>query len=132
MTPHIVYFDGLCGLCDRFARFAAARDRKRKLRFAALQGETARTRLSDRFEWAKEPVTIVFEDPKRFRTGSDAVLAIVAMLGGVWRLAPILRVVPRPIRDAVYDFIARRRKRWFGSLDSCRLPTPAERDRFLP
>jgi predicted DCC family thiol-disulfide oxidoreductase YuxK len=131
VTGPIVYFDGVCNLCDGFVRFVLARDRRGRYRFASLQGETARARLADRLK-GDAAQTIVLEDPKRFRIRSDAALAILAGLGGLWPLAAGLRIVPRPLRDLVYDFIARRRYRWFGRRDACRVPTDDERARFLP
>ena len=131
MTGSIVYFDGLCNLCDGFVRFLLAHDRRRRYRFAPLQGETARSRLEGRFT-GEELATVVLEEPKRFRVRSDAALAITSGLGGVWRLAALLRVVPRPLRDALYDHVARKRFEWYGRRDACRVPTPEEQDRFLP
>ena len=127
----IVYFDGWCNLCNGFVRFLLARDRRRHYRFATLQGETARLRLGERFTTA-DPQTVVLEEPKRFRVRSDAVLAILSGLGGGWRLAGLLRIIPRPLRDALYDFIARKRFAWYGRREACRVPTPEERERLLP
>jgi predicted DCC family thiol-disulfide oxidoreductase YuxK len=126
-----VYFDGYCGLCDRFVRFVVARDRRGRYRFAPLQGTTARNRLPE----SPDPAaltTVVLEDGGRFRVRSDAALAVLAGLGGLWRLAALLRIIPRPLRDAVYDWIARHRFRWFGRREQCRVPGPDERERFLP
>ena len=131
MTGPIIYFDGLCNLCDGFVRFLLARDRHRHYRFAPLQGETARVRLEGRFTAGDLP-TVVLEEPRRFRVRSDATLSILTGLGGIWRLAAVLRIVPRRLRDAVYDYIARRRFEWYGRRDSCRLPTPEEEKQFLP
>jgi predicted DCC family thiol-disulfide oxidoreductase YuxK len=127
----VVYYDGLCGLCDRFIRFVVPRDQTQQYHYAPLQGTTARARLP------KPPdpealTTLVFEDDGRFRVRSDAALAVIAGLGGAWRAVRILRLIPRPIRDAVYDWIARHRFRWFGRRDACRVPAPEERERFLP
>jgi predicted DCC family thiol-disulfide oxidoreductase YuxK len=133
MTParqSIIYFDGLCNLCDGFVRFLLARDKHQRYRFAPLQGETARVRLAERFVY--DPQTIVLEEPKRFRVRSDAALAILTGLGGVWRLTALLRVIPRRFRDALYNFVARKRLEWYGRRDACRVPTEAERERFLP
>jgi len=68
---------------------------------------------------------------ERVRIRSDAALATLSSLRGAWRLVAVLRLVPRPLRDAVYGFVARRRTRWFGRLDACRIATPEERSRFL-
>ena len=131
MTPSIVYFDGLCNLCDGFVRFVLARDRRRRFRFASLQGETARRRLEGRFT-GDALATVVLEEPRRFRVRSDAALAILTGLGGPWRLAGALRIIPRPLRDAMYDYVARKRFAWYGRRDACRIPTPEEEARFLP
>ena len=127
----LIYYDGLCGLCDRFVRFVVARDRRGRFRFAPLQGSTARARLPSLLE-PESSRTVILEDDGRFRVRSDAALAVLAGLGGAWRAAALLRVVPRPLRDAVYDFVARHRLRWFGRREECRLPGPEERERFLP
>ena len=79
-----------------------------------------------------DPQTLVLEEPKRFRVRSDAVLAILAGLGGLWRLTVVLRAIPRRLRDALYNFIARKRLEWYGRRDTCRVPSEAERERFLP
>ena len=131
MTPSVVYFDGLCHLCDGFVRFVLARDRRRRFRFAPLQGETARRRLEGRFT-GDALGSVVLEEPRRFRIRSDAALAILTGLGGAWRLAGALRIIPRPLRDAMYDYVARKRFAWYGRRDTCRIPTPEEAERFLP
>ena len=130
MNGPIVYFDGQCNLCDGFVRFLLKRDRHARYRFAPLQGETARQRLDGRF--TDNPQTVVLEEPRRFRLRSDAALAILAGLGGIWRLAALLRIVPRRLRDALYEYVARKRFDWYGRRDACRVPEPEERDRFLP
>jgi len=127
----IIYFDGLCNLCDGFVRFVVARDRRGRYRFAPLQGATAGTRLAGRFT-GNALQTVVLEEPKRFRVRSDAALAILTGLGGAWRLAGLLRIIPRAIRDALYDYVARKRFDWYGRRDACRVPTPEEARRFLP
>lgn len=135
--PAWVLFDGRCGLCDGFVRWLVRRDRRRLLRYGALEGRRAaevRARhpaLPD----ADETVVLVERpgsDGERVRVRSDAALALLARLGGAWRLAAGLgRLVPPPLRDAAYRFVARRRRRWFGRLDACRVPAPAERALFL-
>ena len=127
----VVYYDGLCGLCDRFVRFTLLRDRAHRYHFAPLQGDTARTRLTH-LSNPEASGTVILEDDGTFRVRSDAALSIVSGLGGVWRAAAVLRLVPRPLRDAVYDWVARHRARWFGRREECRLPSPEERARFLP
>lgn len=127
----IVYYDGLCGLCDRFVQFVLRRDRVARYRFAPLQGSTARERVPATLD-PRSSQTVILEEGGRFRVRSDAALAILSGLGGAWRLTALLRVIPRPVRDAVYDVVARNRNRWFGRRAECRVPQPDERDRFLP
>jgi predicted DCC family thiol-disulfide oxidoreductase YuxK len=126
----ILYFDGECGLCNRWVNLLLSADVRGTLRFAPLQGPTAAERLPPAL--VAEVHTLVLEAEGRTLLRSTAVLHALGYLGGIWRLAAVLRVVPRPLRDAAYDFIARHRFRWFGRLPTCRIPTPAERARFLP
>ena len=126
-----VYYDGYCGLCDRFVQFVLRRDRAARYRFAPLQGSTAGERVPASLD-PRASQTVILEDAGRFRVRSDAALAILSGLGGAWRLAGLLRVIPRPLRDAIYDLVARNRERWFGRRAECRVPQPDERDRFLP
>ena len=127
----LIYYDGLCGLCDRFVQFVLRRDRAARYRFAPLQGSTARERVPATLD-PQASQTVILEQGGRFRVRSDAALASLSGLGGAWRMAGVLRVIPRPLRDAVYDLVARNRNRWFGRLAECRVPQPTERDRFLP
>lgn len=129
--PRIVYFDGYCGLCDRFVSFILAKDRRRRLHVTPLQGETAARRLGP-LARASAPETVIYEDAAGLHHRSTAVLRAVVALGGWWRAAGALRIVPRPARDVIYDWVARHRFRWFGRRDSCRLPTAEEQAAFLP
>jgi predicted DCC family thiol-disulfide oxidoreductase YuxK len=135
----IIYFDGLCGLCDGFVRFILARDSLGLYRFAPLQGETARVRLAG-LELGGLKTVVLEEDPalrpigqrQGIRTKSDAAIAILAGLGHAWRLMNVLRIVPGFLRNVVYDVIALFRYRWFGKRSECRIPTADERTHFLP
>jgi predicted DCC family thiol-disulfide oxidoreductase YuxK len=127
--PPVIYFDGYCGLCNGFVDFVLARDRARRFRFAPLQGTTARARFGDPGE--VDPTTILLEEAGTVFDRSTAALRIITALGGIWGLAGMLRLVPRFIRDAVYDWVARNRYGWFGKRDSCRLPSSEERAVFL-
>jgi len=126
----IVYFDGVCGLCNGFVDRLMRWDRKHVLRFAALQGTTAAAELPR--DHTEELSTIVYFDGTRMHTRSDAALRIVMRLGGAWKLAAVLLLVPRFLRDGVYTWVARNRYQWFGEHESCRLPSPEERRWFLP
>jgi predicted DCC family thiol-disulfide oxidoreductase YuxK len=132
---HLLLYDGECGLCDRAVQFLLPRDRGRVLTFAPLQGSTAaalRSRLAVPRELDSLLLVLDAGSPgERLLTRSSAVLGSLDVIGGIWRLLSWLRLVPRPVRDAVYVFVAKRRAIWFGRLPACRVPTPAERDRFL-
>jgi predicted DCC family thiol-disulfide oxidoreductase YuxK len=128
--PPVVFFDGYCALCSRSMEFLMRHDRAQVLRFSPLQGETARTLLGLQPEG--DPDSVVLAMQGSVWHGSDAALRIAWQLGGVWRGLFVLRLVPRPVRDAVYGWVARNRFAWFGRKETCRLPTPSERARFLP
>lgn len=127
----VVFFDGACGVCDRFVDLLVRLDRRGALHLAPLQGETARDLLpplaSDHREWS-----VVYLDERGVHRESEAVIEIARRLGGVWELAAFARIVPRFARDAAYRTFARHRDRWFGRRETCRIPSPEERARFLP
>ena len=126
--PHtIVFFDGVCGLCNGFVDFLVRHDRSRALRYAPLQGNTAAGFA--RLPRDLDSVVVVHDD--RVLVKSDAALTALSRLGGVWRLSAVARVIPRVLRDAVYDLIARNRYRWFGKHETCRRPTTDEAAWFL-
>lgn len=142
----ILFFDGVCGLCNRFIDLMLRADSRDRFRYAPLQGETAQRLLGVDDEAGNrktsdlplgnprngDPQSFVFlENDRRFEQ-SSAVLHALGRLGGPWRLTAFLYVFPRPLRDMIYRFVARNRYRWFGKSDECRLPTPEERERFLP
>lgn len=124
----IVFFDGVCNLCNATVDFLIRRKSKH-LYFASLQGKTAEARLGSVRVQALSSVIL-------FRRGaiyekSDALLEICTLLGGAWTFFQIFRIIPRNLRDYVYDFIASHRYEWFGKRETCRLPTPEERTQFL-
>lgn len=127
----IVFYDGLCALCNEYVRWSLRHDSKRRLLFAALDSAHG-TRLRRAFPATRDVDSIVVRDGDRVFVKSDAILAIARQFGGLWWLAAgLLRIVPRPLRDWGYDFIARRRYKWFGQFDACPLPPADARDRFL-
>jgi predicted DCC family thiol-disulfide oxidoreductase YuxK len=136
----VILYDGLCGLCDRYVQFVLRHDHRHSFRFAPLQGAYAKRAL------ARQGIDLGDGDPstiallekadapgERVRVRSDAVLTVITGLGGLWRLAGIFRAVPRPVRDVVYDWVARVRYRVFGKRDACAIPSVGEvSNRFLP
>jgi predicted DCC family thiol-disulfide oxidoreductase YuxK len=135
-AERIVLFDGVCGFCDRSVRWLLARDGRRRLRFAPLQGETAAALRARHAEIPEGVGTIVYVERagggERVYLRSEALFRIARELDGPWRRLAWLAVLPRALTDLVYAPVVRWRYRLFGRLDACRLPTPEERDRFLP
>ncbi len=126
----LILFDGECSLCNGFVQFVIRRDPGARFRFAALGSEAARLALDAAGVRDALPDSIVLVTPGRARTRSAAALAILRGLGRLWPLSSVFLVVPRPVRDWVYDWIARNRIRWFGRRQTCWVPTPELRARF--
>jgi predicted DCC family thiol-disulfide oxidoreductase YuxK len=136
MSGPVLLYDGLCGLCDRSVQFVLRHDRRGVIRFATLQGEYARGVLARHPGLAGvDSLVFVETDPatgeERVATRSTGTLRIARYLGGPWPLARVFSLVPRFLRDAAYDLVARTRFRLFGRLDRCRVPEPAQRARFI-
>ncbi len=127
----IVLFDGLCNLCDGFVQFVMKRDKAEAFRFAPLQSEAGRT-LLHHFNLDENAMdTVILIENSAMHTKSTAALRTVRNIGGVWGLAYVFIILPKFIRNRVYDFIAKNRYRWFGKKDACMIPTPEVRARFL-
>jgi predicted DCC family thiol-disulfide oxidoreductase YuxK len=125
----VLLYDGTCGFCARSVRFVLAHDRRGALRFGPLQGDFART-LAAAHPELHEVESVVWCDDSGVRARGDAALAVLDYLGDGWRvLSRLGRLLPRRLRDALYDAIARRRFRLAAR--ACLLPTPDERVRFL-
>lgn len=127
----IVFFDGVCNLCNGTVDFLVRHDKARHLRYASLQSEIGQQMLASFGLQATEFGSFVYLDHGRLRTRSAAALSVAMRLGGLWTLMGVFLIVPPFIRDTVYDWVARNRYRWFGKRETCRLPTPAERALFL-
>jgi predicted DCC family thiol-disulfide oxidoreductase YuxK len=125
-----VYFDGYCNLCNAAIDFLIRHDRRQRLKFASLQGETAAKRLPP--EFTQELGTMVYQEGDRVWKESSAALRSGIALGGIYSVGWLALVVPSFVRDPIYRFIAKHRYQWFGKRETCRLPTPEERARFLP
>jgi predicted DCC family thiol-disulfide oxidoreductase YuxK len=126
-----VFFDGVCNLCNGAVRFIAANDPQGSFRFASLQSPQARALLGERSAGPREPDSIVLLAGGRRYERSDAALHIALGMRAPWPLAFAAILIPRAVRDAVYAGIARNRYRWFGRTDTCALPPPGLRERFL-
>jgi predicted DCC family thiol-disulfide oxidoreductase YuxK len=127
----VVLFDGLCHLCSAVVLFAIPRDPRGRLSFAPLQSDVARRLLVAAPLDGPLPDSFIVIEHGRLYLRSAAALRLLRHLRMPWPLLRAFIVVPRPLRDWVYDFVARRRYRWFGTRDACLVPTPATRARFL-
>jgi predicted DCC family thiol-disulfide oxidoreductase YuxK len=137
VTPRswpVLCYDGSCGLCARSVQFVLRRERPGHdyLRFATLQGPWGARARAEHPDLAGVDSVVWLEADGRVSVRGSAVLAVLRYVGGWWGLvASVGSVVPRVLRDAIYDSIARRRYATFGRDTSCLLPTPEQRARFL-
>jgi predicted DCC family thiol-disulfide oxidoreductase YuxK len=125
----VLLFDGVCTLCNGFVRFVIERDPAGRFRFAPLQSAAA-ARLLGAVPPPLPDSLVLLEDGRLF-TRSTAVLRVARGLPFPWPLAYVFVAVPRPVRDWVYDAVARYRYRWFGRREVCMVPMPELRARFL-
>jgi predicted DCC family thiol-disulfide oxidoreductase YuxK len=131
MGAPIVFFDGVCNLCNGAVNFLLDRDRRGRLRFAPLQGSTYASLQSAHPDLSGVD-SIVLADDEGVHVRSTAALRLLRHLGAPWSLLSRMGlIVPRRLRDWLYDRVARGRYRWFGRQEACRVPTPALRARFL-
>ena len=128
----IIVFDGVCLLCSGWVRFLLRFDHGQRYRFAAMQSGSGRDLLLRHGFDPDDPVSFLLVTPTRTWTDSDAIIHVLTGLGGVWRIARALRLIPAVLRDPLYRVIARNRYRLVGRRDTCFLPDAATRARFLP
>lgn len=127
----IVFFDGVCNFCNYWVNFSIKRDRKKKLKFAPLQGETAKKMFTQYNIENSDTESVIFIENGKAYKASAAALRIARNLGGGWKLFYGFMIVPKFIRDAVYKWIANNRYKWYGKKDTCMVPAPGVRERFL-
>jgi predicted DCC family thiol-disulfide oxidoreductase YuxK len=127
----VIFYDGQCGLCDRLVQFVLPRDPRGHFRFAALQSQYARNALAAAGMPADDFDTMVLIESGTVYVRSSAALRVLRRLRWPWPIFFPFIVVPAFLRDAVYRFIARNRHRWFARPESCGLPKPGWRERFL-
>ncbi len=133
-ATHVILYDGVCGLCNGLVRFVLPRDRRRLFKFAQLQSPIAEAALApfERGAQALDTFYVIenYGGPDaQLHWKSRAAFAVARGLGWWW-VAP-LRLVPRGLADVIYDIVARNRYRWFGKHDTCPIPDPQHRSRFL-
>jgi predicted DCC family thiol-disulfide oxidoreductase YuxK len=133
---HLVLYDGVCGLCSRLLQFLLTHDHRAVFNFASLQSATGKATVA---RWGGDPevlssfyVVADFRTPAaRFFTRSDAALFVAGELGWPWKAVRAAGILPRVLRDGLYDVVARTRYRVFGRYEQCLLPRPEFRSRFV-
>ena len=127
----VLFFDGVCGLCSRSIDFVLKHDTDEKFQFAPLQGTTAQTLLASAD--IEDLNTMVLWIAGRTYRKSAAAVRVLWQLGPGWQmLGTLLWLIPLPLRNLGYSLVAKNRYRLFGKSETCRMPTPHERLRFLP
>jgi predicted DCC family thiol-disulfide oxidoreductase YuxK len=127
----VILFDGVCNLCNGFVQFLIERDPKRRYRYASLQSETGQALMRSAGLPADEINTVVLMEEGKAYTHSDVALRVARHMVGLWPLATVLYIVPKFLRDAIYNWVARNRYRWFGKKEACMVPTPELKSLFL-
>ncbi len=128
----IILFDGVCNLCDSVVQFIIRHDKRDLFRFLPLQSDTGQALLKQLGLQEQELDSIILYEPgKAYYYKSAAALEIAKSLGGVFSLATIFHIIPKNLRNALYDYIARNRYKWYGKKDECMVPTAEIRSKFL-
>jgi predicted DCC family thiol-disulfide oxidoreductase YuxK len=128
LSKGIVVFDGYCVLCSNTVKFLTKIDKNRKLLFTTVHSELGQ-QLSGTITPGAESIILVWQN--KILVQSDAVLAIFQIIGIPWSLLKVFKIIPRTIRDGLYDLIARTRYKVFGKNDECMIPDENVRDRFI-
>jgi len=126
----ILFFDGLCGLCSRSVKFVLKKEKNEKLLFSPLQSEFAKKKLKELGASENIETMVLIENDKIYFR-SSAALRTAKYLKGLWPLMMVFLIVPKFIRDRVYDYIAKNRITWFGSAEYCEMMTPELKNRFI-
>ena len=128
----VILFDGICNLCNGVVKLVIRQDKKAYYKLAALQSHAGQELLKNHKLPQKDFETFLLIENGKVYQQSDAALRVAKQFSWYWQWVQTLWLVPRPLRNAVYRFIARRRYRWFGKKDTCMIPTPDIQQRFLP
>ena len=131
MNHPVLLFDGVCNVCNEYVQFILKRDSKGFFRFASLQSDAGKAILR-KYNLPTDTIdTVVMIENQIAYTRSDVGIRMTRYMGGLWPLLYGLIIIPKAIRDAIYNWIAKNRYKWFGKKESCMIPNPKWRDRFL-
>jgi predicted DCC family thiol-disulfide oxidoreductase YuxK len=130
-NSYIILFDGICNFCNYWVDFIIKRDKDKTLKFATLQSDAGK-KIANQFSIVNKNIdSIIFIKGGNYFARSDAVLEIAKELKSVWKILYLLKVIPRHLRNFIYDLIAKYRYAIFGKRNSCRVPTSEEISRFI-
>jgi len=129
----VVLFDGVCNLCNHTVQFIIRHDKAQHFQFASQQSEAGQRLLAQHHIPGSQALaeSVVVIEGEKVWLASDAVFRILYRLGGAWRMLAVLRLLPKGLRDGVYRWVAQNRYRIFGRRESCLVPTPEHKQRFL-
>jgi predicted DCC family thiol-disulfide oxidoreductase YuxK len=130
----VIFFDGICNLCNASVNFIIRHDKTGKFRFASLQSEFAKAFIENNTSLINGhilPDSLILAEDGKVYFRSEAALRIAQKMDGIWKVLIIFRIIPHKWRDLLYDFIAKNRYQWFGKRQSCMVPTPEISDRFF-
>lgn len=126
MKNKVIVFDGVCGLCNKAVDILIRLDHDKVFRYTSLQGEYVKQLdIEDNID------SIIFYEDGELYYKSTAILKILRSLGGIWIMVNVLYIIPRVLRDLIYDLIAKYRYKIFGKMQSCRMPDKGEADLFI-
>lgn len=125
----VIFFDGVCGLCNGFVDFVIQVDKNQVFKFSPLQSDFAKAHLPEH-DISELKSVVLIKNGRTYRK-SEAVFEVFKSLGGTWSALSWFKILPQPLRNQGYDLVAKYRYKIFGKKETCRLPTPEERQRFI-
>lgn len=132
VNKKIILFDGVCNLCNSAITTIIKYDKKNDFLFTPLSSKTGQEILNHiQIDTSKIDSIILYAPSLTYNIKSSAALKIMNSFGGFWKLSTVFWIVPKPIRDIIYDFIAKNRYKWFGKKENCMIPTPELKSKFL-
>lgn len=127
----ILLFDGVCNFCDHSVQFVIKHNKSETIYFSALQSSFGKEQIKKAGLPTDELKSLIFIENEQIHTRSTGALKLAKHLDGIWKLAYVFIIIPRPIRDFFYNVIAKNRYKWFGEKDACMIPSKEIRERFI-
>jgi Uncharacterized protein conserved in bacteria len=127
----VILFDGICTFCNFWVNFAIRHDPQKKIKFAPFQSHAGQLLLSQHNIAIESINSVILIEKGKAYTQSSAAFRVCKYLSGIWKIFYGLLIIPKFLRDFFYNIMARNRYRWFGKKETCMVPTPELRERFL-